>query len=153
MTVLSFQPTSPLASDGAALAQALGRAQVGKDSLICVTGPAALTAMLWLARRGYDRAVLAAGDAARLGQPADALLIPHACSVEQLSDILAKGAWLNQGGVLIVQIADARGESAFDAVPRVLSDLGFTSLHRLADKGRTVWIARRAGSPGYEKAA
>ncbi len=153
MTIVSFQPASPLASDGAALAQALGRAQVGKESLICVTGPAALTAMLWLARRGYDRAVLATGSAARLGQPADALLIPHACSVEQLSGILAKGAWLGEGGALIVQIAEARDDSAGDGFRRLLSDLGFSSLHRLTDRGRTVWIARRAGSDGYEKAA
>jgi len=152
MTIHAFQSASPLAADGAALTQALGRAKVGKQNLICVTGPAGLTAMLWLIRRGYDRAVFTADDVAHLGQPVDALLIPHPCTIAQLKSLLARGACLSEDGALIVQIA-AREDATDDDVRRILGDLGFDPLHRLSDKGRTVWIARRAGSDDFEKAA
>ncbi len=153
MSIHTFQPASPLAADGAALAQALRRAMVGKDSLIRVTGPAALTAVLWLARSGYQRAVLTAGSTVRSGEPADALLIPQPCSCEQLRAMLAHGDGLRAGGMLIVQIAKAQADGGPDDTAVALPALGFDVCGKLAEKGRTVLIARRAGSGGVEKAA
>jgi hypothetical protein len=153
MTVHAFQPASPLAGDGVALAHALQRGGVRKESLVCVTGPAALTAMLWLARRGFQRAVLAAAGSARLGEPADVLLIPHACSSEQLRSLLSKGARLGARGVLIVQIAGGQADGGPDDPAATLVSLGFELRCKLADRGRTVLIAHRAGSDDFRKAA
>lgn len=153
MTVHAFQPASPLAADGAALAHAFQRARVSKEGLVCVTGPAALTAMLWLARRGYHRAVLAASGSVRLGEPADVLLIPNACSAEQLKTLLSKGAWLREGGMLIVQTAGGQSDGGPEDPCVALASMGFELHCKLTDKGRTVLIARRAGSDDFKKAA
>jgi hypothetical protein len=152
MTVHAFQPAAPLASDGAALAQVLARAGVEKRTHICVTGPAALTAMLWLVRRGYDHAVLAASGAARLGEPADALLVPGACSPSELRRLLEAGAWLGDGGVLIAQVSGDRSDGSPDDVRLALTETGFVVQHHVHDKGRQVWIARRVGAD-FKKAA
>jgi hypothetical protein len=153
MTIHSFQPAPPLAADGAALAQALQRASVGKESLVCVTGPAALTAMLWLARRGFQRAVLASSGGIRPGEPADALLVPHACSGDEIRSLLSTGGWLREGGMLIVQTASGQSDGGPGDPSAALAALGFELHCKLTDKGRTVLIARRAGSDGFKKAA
>ena len=50
------QPAAPLAADGEALARILGRSSVGRQHTIWVTGPAGLTALIWLNQHGYGRA-------------------------------------------------------------------------------------------------
>lgn len=152
MTVHAFQPAAPLASDRAALAQVLARAGVRKDSSIHVTGPAALTAMIWLVQRGYDRAVFSAFGAGHLGEPAEVLLVPGACSAAQLKTLLQGGGSLREDGVLIVQTLGDQPDGGPKDVRLALTEAGFIVQHRMADKGRQVWIARRL-SDDFKKAA
>ena len=153
MTVHAFQPAPPLAGDSAALAQVLTRAGVTKDALVCVTGPAALTALLWLIQRGYHRAVMTPFASSRLGEAADALLVPGACSPAELKSLLNSGHWLGDGGVLIVQTTGAIADGGPGDVRLALTEAGFVVQHRLNDRGRQVWIARRVGSGDFKKAA
>ena len=152
MTIHAFQPASPLAGDGVALARALARAGVHKQAQIRVTGSAALTAVIWLMQRGYGGALMSAPGATRYGQAADALLVPGACTPAELKSIL-RSEWLRPGGALIVQTAGAVADGGSGDVRLILAEAGYLVQHRLTEKGREVWIARRAGSGDVEKAA
>lgn len=148
----AYLPAQPLAADSAALTRVLGRAGVTKQSLVRVTGSAGPTAMLWLSQHGYDRAAYVPASRVREMDPADALLIPHACPAEELADTLRSGACLREGGVLIVQTPAQRVVQGLDAIPAVLEPLGYAVEQQLREMGRTIQIARRRGF-GFKAAA
>jgi hypothetical protein len=146
----TLQPAQPLAADGAALGRVLQQAGLTKASVIRVTGPAGLTAGLWLCRHGYERAAYVHRNWVGTPGSADALLAPHACGAEELAELLQAGACLREGGVLIAQTASDRPGEGLAAL---LAQLGYQLEHRLSDKGRDVFVARRCGAPGFRKAA
>lgn len=150
MAIHTFQPARPLAADGAELGRALQRARAAKTDLIRVTGPAGLTAMLWLCRNGYERAVFVRPGSVAAQAPADALLIPHACGLGELTEVLGRGDSLREGGALIVQTAASESP---ESQSLILEPLGYRVEHRLSDRGRSVLIARRCGIGGFKKAA
>jgi hypothetical protein len=152
MATFHIQPAQPLAADDAALTHVLNRAGVAKHSLVYVTGPSALMAMLWLNRHGYQRPLYASPAALERLAPADALLVPHACEVKELAALLHDGACLREGGVLIVQTSAARSALGGESLPAALAPIGFEIQCRISDRGRDVYIARRCGV-GFKQAA
>jgi hypothetical protein len=152
MTSFSLQPAQPLAADGATLTMVLRKAGVTKDSLIGVTGPAALTATIWLSRHGYERATYVHADHVAAMQPADALLVPHSCGLRELRDLLKGGGCLRDGGALIAQTA-LEGTSGGQWVAAVLRPIGYAVEQHISDRGREIYIARRLGVGGLEQAA
>lgn len=154
MSILTLQPTAPLAADGAALAHVLQRAGVSRNSLIRVTGPAGPTAMLWLGHNGYRRTVYARAISANAPtEPADAWLVPHACTKPELAELLEGVEALREGGVLILQAAARRAADDLDGVLSLLHAFDFRIELSLLDKGRVVYIARRQGLGGFKQAA
>jgi hypothetical protein len=152
MTTYALQPALPLAADGAALSRVLQRAGVTKTSVVRVTGPAGLAAIFWLSRHGYDRAAYVHPNRVATMDPVDALLVPHACQAQALTDLIQGGGCLREGGVLIVQAPPAGLVGVNDSVPAVLEPLGYAVEQPLSDKGRDIYIARRRGY-GFKTAA
>jgi hypothetical protein len=147
----SLQPALPIAADTEAMRHVLRRADVAHGSQMLVTGPAGLTAVIWLYRHGYPRAIyIPEGRVAGTAAPGDALLIPHACPAEELADVLGDGGCVRDGGVLIVQAPDIRtGE--LETLPAVMERTGFAVETQIASRGHAVYVARRAG--GVRRAA
>lgn len=145
MQVAHFLPQTPLGADGGALARTLRQAGVAKTSNIRVTGPAGMTAVLWLYRHGYEGASYVHPNWAGARGCADVLLIPHSCEPDELAAMLARGHGLRDGGVVIVQAAPSRGDPEMDSVPTVLRGVGCRVEARVAEHGREVFIARLAG--------
>ena len=91
------------------LSQLLEAAGLGPDSAIRVTGSGALSALLWLHRRGYvDVGCPHAGRRAH-GEEAHALLAAHTATAGWLNDLLDRGPHVRPGGVIIVQTQPADG--------------------------------------------
>lgn len=122
------------------LSQLLNAAGIGPDSAIRVTGSGALSALLWLHRRGYaDVGCLNAAQRVR-GDEADALLAAHTASAEWLNDLLDHGPHVRQGGVVIVQTQS--GEAGAQAA-LAFHRHGFELVRRLPGAHRDVLVARR----------
>ena len=131
----------------------LQRAGLTKKSVIRVTGPAGMTAIMWLYRHGYERAAYVHTNWVATMQTADALLVPHTCEVQELKDLLQAGSGLREGGVLIVQTSADASVPGPDSVPGILEPLGYRVEYRLDERGRDVYLARRVGFDGFKKAA
>ena len=138
----SLQPGMPLAADGEAMRRVLTQAGVRKTDQIWVTGPAGLTALVWLNREGYNDACYAHANRIAVMSPADALVIPHACKAAEIVDMLRGATCLRDGGELVVQAASNLSAAPGD-VPALLEDLGFHVQGRVLEKGRAICIARR----------
>ena len=148
MTAYSFQPTAPLASDGAALSRVLERAGVTRTSTLRVTGPAGPMAAIWLERHGYEHAAYVHTHWIATMEPVEALLIPQTCGTDALTGLLRGGGGLRQDGILIVQV-----QQDSDTLAILLRSLGFEIEQRVHEAGRQVCIARRRGLDGFKKAA
>jgi hypothetical protein len=146
------QPGQPLAVDGAAMGRVLQRAGVAKDSVVRVTGPAGTAAILWLYRHGYERAAYVHSHWVAAMSEAEVLLVPHACGLAELADMLKDGDCLREGGLLIVQTTADRTDGV-DSLAHLLEPLGYRLEQRLCDKGRNVCVARRCSLGGFKKAA
>jgi hypothetical protein len=148
----TLQPAQPLAADGAALARILQQAGLTKASIIRITGPAGLTAALWLCRHGYEHAAYIHANWVGAMGSVDALIAPHACASEDLAALLQSGEGLRAGAVVIVQVARDCSAQGLDSPAALLDRHGYQLEHRLSDKGREVFIARRR-QPEFKKAA
>lgn len=153
MITSSAQPSLPLAADGEAMGRVLAHAGVEKGHTIWVTGPAGLTALIWLDRKGYRYASYAHVNRVGGLAPADVLIIPHACSTTELARMLRDARCLHQGGRLIAQVAGGLSAESLGDMPALLAPLGYDVQRRLYEKGRTVCIARRRGRPDLNLAA
>lgn len=153
MTTCLLQPAQPLAADDAALSRVLRQAGVTKQSNVRVTGPSGLTTVLWLYRHGYEQAAYVHANWVSSTRTADALLIPHPCGSEELAGLLQHGDCLRDGGVLIVQTPAELTDFELDQIAARLESLGYQLEHRVFEKGRAVFIARRSGLGGFRKAA
>jgi hypothetical protein len=146
-------PVLPLAADGEAMAKVLRRAGVKREQIIWVTGPAGIAALIWLAGQRYCNASYAHFDRIAAMAPADALIIPHACSPAEMAALLRGAKCLRKGGVLIVQLQGGLSADALGDAPALLEPLGYRVELRLHAKGRSICIARRAETPGVSVAA
>jgi hypothetical protein len=126
------------------LVDLLEQADVHKTSLIRVTGPSGLSALLWLCRRGYEQVgYLRAGQGCPHEEP-DALLIAHTCDDASLEALLSTGPHVREGGVLVFQSPrpPAAGHVE-DPIHRRLRQSGYTVERCLHGCRREVHVARR----------
>lgn len=130
---------------GADLIALLEDSDIHKDSLIRVTGPSGLSALLWLCRHDYEEVgYLRPG----LGCPyeeADALIVAHTCDEAFLARLLASGPHVREGGVLVFQSAlpAAHLTGASDPIHRQLATAGYGVERCLHGERRELHVARR----------
>lgn len=120
----------------------LERAGVTKSSVIRVTGPSSLSALLWLCRHDYQQVgYMRAIEGAPHEEP-DAIIVAHTCNEIDLKRLLAAGRQVRPGGVFIFQLraGDASGGLGVDWL---LESAGFTTEQRLDGEHRALIIARR----------
>ena len=145
-------PAVSAASSDQGLVRSLDEAGLGRRSLIYVTGPASLPALLWLCRQGYERAQQVHPQSPRCGlEPADALLIPHLSQVGDLPALLPVAGLVREGGMLVVR-AGLPADAA-EAVAAFATPFGYDLQPHFIDRGRVVYIARRAGVAAQRRAA
>ena len=153
MTNIVLQPAHPLAADEAALGRVLRQAGVSRRSVIRVTGPSGLTAVLWLYRHGYEQASYVHANWVSSHRTSDVLLVPHPCTSEELAGLLERGDCLREGGLLIVQTPAELTDFELDQIGSLLEAHGYEPGQRVFEKGAAVFIARRSGLGGFRKAA
>ena len=141
MSVHSLQPPASTAAENV-LVQALRQAGLCEHDLIHVAGPGALPAMLWLCRRGFERAQSICLHSPSCGaEAADALLIPHLSLVEDLPRLLQGAPAVREGGVLIVRAGARCGPAGIFA--SLAQPFGFDLEQHVVDKGHALYVARR----------
>jgi hypothetical protein len=134
----------------ATLVAFLERAGVTKSSVIRVTGPSSLSALLWLCRHGYEQVgyVRAAECAPHTEEP-DAIIVAHTCGELDLKRLLAAGRQVRPGGAFIFQL---RSEASASGVEWLLEQAGFSLDARLDGERRALVVARRKAI-AFSKAA
>jgi hypothetical protein len=123
----------------------LETAQVKKSSLIRVTGPSGLSALLWLCRHGFERVGYVKASAGCPHEQADALIVAHTCDYDALKQLLSTGPHVREGGVLILRsplpIKGAGVRS--DPIHRLLEMNGYVVEQCLHGRHRELHVARR----------
>jgi hypothetical protein len=152
-TVTFIPADAPLGADGPALHRVLKHAGVGRASVVRVTGPSGLTAVLWLCRHGWERAAYVHANWVGAAGSVDALVVPHACDGSELTALLQSGDCLREGGVLIAQTASANPDAGLEPLPTLLKSLGYQLERGFCGKRREILIARRCGAPTLRNAA
>lgn len=115
---------------------------VTKSSVIRVTGPSSLSALLWLCRHDYQQVgYMRAIDGAPHEEP-DAIIVAHTCNEIDLKRLLAVGRQVRPGGVFIFQLRAGEDDNAL-AVDWLLAQAGFSTEQRLEGGHRALVIARR----------
>jgi hypothetical protein len=129
-------------SQTASLTTLLERVGVTKSSIIRVTGPNALSALLWLCRHGYQQVgYVRAGEGSPHEEP-DAILVAHTCDEVDLKRLLTVGRQVRAGGAFIFQLRlDPEGSAL--GVEWLLEQAGFTTERRFDGERRALIIARR----------
>lgn len=123
------------------LSQLLTEAGVAAGSVIRVTGPGALPALIWLCRRGYARVGCLQAGRRSPADDAQAMLVAHTAAPTWLAELMDRGPHVREGGVMVVQTAAANdGE-----VEEVFRAHGFAVERRLRGRHRDVLVARRRG--------
>ena len=123
----------------------LEAAQVKTSSLIRVTGPSGLSALLWLCRHGFERVGYVKADAACPHEQADALIVAHTCDYGALKQLLATGPHVREGGVLILRspLPAAGADRRSDPIHRLLEMNGYVVEQCLHGRNRELHVARR----------
>jgi hypothetical protein len=135
------------------LVSLLERAHVTKSSLIRVTGPSGLSALLWLCRHGYERVGYLRPGAGPHEQP-DALIVAHTCDEASLRDLLEAGPHVREGGVLVFlsPLPRVLGFRA-DPIHRLLKGHGYAVEQCHHGHRRELHVARRRRHDWLKKAA
>lgn len=121
----------------------LHAAGIGKSSRIQVTGPSALSALLWLCRHGYDQVgYIRSGEGAPHEQEPDAILVAHTCGELELKRAVRVARQVRPGGVLIFRLRTHPGSSPL-GVEWLLKQHGFAVERRLDGERRALLVARR----------
>lgn len=130
----------------------LQRAHVTKSSLIRVTGPSGLSALLWLCRHGYEQVGYLRPGVVPHEQP-DALIVAHTCDEASLRRLLETGPHVREGGVLVFQspLPPVLGFRA-DPIHRLLKSYGYAVEECHHGRRRELHIARRIAQ-AWRKAA
>lgn len=125
------------------LSHLLEEAGVHKDSIIRVTGPHGLAALLWLCRHGYQQAGYLRADGFATMAEAQVLIVSGPLDPPALEALLDHGPRLCEGGLLIVQTPDAAlGDP--EAPHRIFRRHGMVMVRRIHRHGRQLCLARRA---------
>jgi hypothetical protein len=126
----------------ASLVALLERVGVTKSSVIRVTGPSALSALLWLCRHDYQQVGYMSAIGGGPHEEPDAIIVAHTCNELDLKRLLAAGRQVRPGGVFIFQLRSGEDGSPL-GVDWMLESGGFTSEQRLDGEHRSLIIARR----------
>jgi hypothetical protein len=148
MNLSHIPAREPGVADLPHLLTALG---VCKESLIQITGPDGLGALLWFCRHGFEHAAYVKCGAPCPSEPADTLIAPHAMSPEALIALLDSAPKVRPGGALIVQALRSAAEST-DELPALLERFGYRITARF-DRGDRELIAARRVASTYARAA
>jgi hypothetical protein len=136
----------------ASLAAFLEGAGVTKTSLIRVTGPSSLPALLWLCRHGYDQVgYVRAGQGSPHEAEADAVIVAHTCGDLELRLALHMAREVRPGGVFMFRLRIDSGCSR-DGIERLLKQHGL-SVERRIDNGRRALIIARRSAVAMRQAA
>src|SRR6201995_3688156 len=106
------------------LAALLDRVGVSKSSIIRITGPSALGALLWFCRHGYDQVGYVRPGEGSPHEAPDAIIVAHTCNELELKHLLAVGRQVKPGGVFIFR-ARTPVQSSLLAVDWLLGQAGF----------------------------
>ncbi|MBN9318955.1 MAG: hypothetical protein J0I28_04625 [Caulobacterales bacterium] len=142
-------PTSHRPTGAAELIELFEAADIRRSSLIRVTGPSGLSALLWLCRHGFEQVGYQRAGFGPSEQP-DALLVAHTCDAAALEHLLVAGPHVHDGGVLIFQCAVPISAGL---VAHLLETYGYRVERRLHGVRRDLYLARRCSSPRMLKAA
>jgi len=124
----------------------LREAGVSKASRIGVTGPSALSALLWLCRHGYDHVgYIRSGEGAPHEEQSDAILVAHTCGELELKRALSVARQVRPGGVFIFRLRTHPGSSLL-GVEWLLKQHGFSVERRLEGVRRALVVARRVAA-------
>jgi hypothetical protein len=120
----------------------LAEAGVDRSSVVRVTGPCALHALLWLSRHGFEQAGFLQGEGCPHDGEPEALIAAHACNALDLKRLMPVARLVRPGGALIFQQRmDAFDDAA--AADWLLNDAGFAVERRVSGGRRVLTIARR----------
>ena len=128
--------------DGAPLEELLAAVGVSKSSVIRITGPSALGALLWFCRHDFDEVgYVRPGDGAPHESP-DAIIVAHTCNDQELKSLLAVARQVKPGGVFLFRCR-VPGQSTLMAVDWLLQQAGFVTERQIIGHGRALVVARR----------
>jgi hypothetical protein len=131
--------------------EVLRRAGIDQHSVIQITGPDGFPTLLWLCRHGFENVGYVRSGTPCPAETADALIIPHACTADELVALLDRGPRVRHGGTLVFR-AIAANDEASRAIEAVLHRFGYHVAVRCPGGRREVSIARRDAS-AYARAA
>jgi hypothetical protein len=121
----------------------LGASGVARSSVIHVTGPSGLSALLWLCRHGFEQVgYIRSGQACPREAP-QALIVAHTCEPAWLERLLETGPHVGEGGVLIFRAAQPSDGGHGDRFGAVLRRHGYDLERRLQGAHRELCVARR----------
>jgi hypothetical protein len=130
-------------AEPAPLVALLESAGVTKTSVIRVTGPRSLAALLWLCRHGYDRVgCMRAGQGSPHEADPDALLVAHTCGDLELKLLLPVAREVRPGGVFIFRLRTGSGSSRV-GLEWLLKRFGLVVERRIENERRAIVVARR----------
>ncbi|MDB5459476.1 MAG: hypothetical protein JWO72_1217 [Caulobacteraceae bacterium] len=120
--------------------------RVGKSSLIRVTGPSGLSALLWLCRHGFERVGYVKPGSGGPHEEADALIIAHTCDEPALARLLATGPHVREGGVLFFRSHLPNTDEGLgpDLIHGLLQLHGYVVEKCMHGSHRELHVARRA---------
>ena len=115
---------------------------VDRASLIRVTGPSGLSALLWLCRHGFQQVgYLKPGRGCPHEAPV-ALIVAHTCDAAWLARLLETGPHVREGGVLVF-LSPLPKAGADDPIHRVFVAHGYEIERCLHGERRELHVARR----------
>lgn len=130
---------------GASLIGILRSAGVDRHSLIRVTGPGGLPALLWLCRHDFEQVGYLKPGHGHPHEPADALMIAHTCDTPWLAHLLDCGPHVRDGGVLVF-LTPLPATAKRDPIHEVLEAHGYAVERCLHGARRELHVARRGAA-------
>ena len=124
----------------------LQRAYVTRSSVIRVTGPSGLSALLWLCRHGFEHAGYVKSEGGAPHEDIDALIVAHTCDARALEHLLVAGPHVRPGGVLILRSPMIGANDAPDPIHALLEAHGYAVEQCLRGRHRELHVARFCGS-------
>jgi len=128
-------------SHGPDLVALLAAAEVDKSSVIRVTGPSGLSALLWMCRHGFEQVgYLRPGHGPH--EAPDALIVAHTCDAAALRRLLADGPHVREGGVMVF-LSPLPANDVAEPISDLLVAAGYSIERRLHGARRELHVARR----------
>ncbi|MBU1377354.1 MAG: hypothetical protein KKE02_13100 [Alphaproteobacteria bacterium] len=120
----------------------LRSAGVDRSSLIRVTGPSGLSALMWLCRHGYQQVGYLKSGRGCPHEAPDALVVAHTCGAAWLARLLETGPHVREGGVLVF-LSPLPEAQAADPIHRLLAAHGYDVERCVHGARRELHVARR----------